>query len=170
MKEQIVGIVILYDLVEKLYTVVRSDHLHPDPNFRYKIKGIGGLLEPGEDLVTGCLRELDEEFPDVWTRDVRKFVKLMKPDELAVYEADGGISTWHDEETHWVWQAVCLPADLSRTKYYLARARSTESNIELYSIGTTPPREQCGAGFYELISQISDSLKELLSSRNSPKA
>ena len=168
MKAQIVGIVILYDLVEKLYTVVRSDHLHPDPSFRYKIKGIGGLLEPGEDLVTACLRELDEEFPDVWTRDARKFVKQMDPNEIMVFDADGGISTWHGEETHWVWQAICLPADLSRTKYYLARARSTESNIEFYTIGTVPPREQCGTGFYELIDPVSGFLAILLMNSTNP--
>lgn len=168
MKTMTVAIAILFDPQEKLYTVVRSDHLHPEPQFRYKIKGIGGIVEENENPAAAALRELNEEFPDVW----KSLIKTNLP--MAHFiphtaKTNGGIShNKKGEEIQWYWQSYVFSAKLDRQTYYLARARSTESNIELYSLNELPKEEDCLPGFYQLLQESMFYMQDMLDTFQNP--
>lgn len=140
-----VAVVVLVDMTNHAYAVVQADHLHPNPDFRYKFKGIGGIVSPNESLEDAALRELEEEFPGVWGRPT-----LTSADYATVAES---ITDQDGELVDVIWHPFVAPADLSKETYLKARKVATESNLVIFPFDIIPDREQCVLGFEHVIWQ-----------------
>lgn len=148
------AVLIPFDPNNQSYMVVRSTNWHPKPEFRHKLKAIGGLMEPGETIRACVFRELAEEHPG-WFLPVPGTSKGFG-DEGSKLAADGGLYEVSDpiQQNGICWHVTTAPTDLGQHSFFKARSVATESTPEVWSIGDIPPEDQCLPGFQQCIAVV----------------
>jgi 8-oxo-dGTP pyrophosphatase MutT (NUDIX family) len=148
-KNRDIAVVVPVDRVHRSYMIVRATHTMPWVPMRYKLKGVGGLVEKSDtSMWDAAKRELEEEFPGWLIKDPGSKVITITPVVVPWGEPHGNIAEG-DTQT---WHSFVIYTDLGAHSFRNACRVATESLPEIRYINDGPLKaEDTAVGFDQVI-------------------